>query len=323
MKCCCCGHSDFGEVISVKEMMYGWQEWFNYRACVNCGTLQLEQIPANLGKYYPNDYYSFASNKELPNFSDLKKKLIKIRDLAFYGIRNSIAGKLLKYIFPLTETEIQFKGYQFAYSIWQQYPEGKLLDIGSGNGSIVRYMQSIGFHGLVGLDPFVDNSTYHNTRPVIIKGDIFGWNEPVDAIMMNHSFEHMLEPKAVMAKISSVLKPGGSCMVRLPVRGGGYDRYGADWLCFDAPRHLFLTTEKGMKALLEGTNLELLRTEYETPAYYALGSELIKKGFSFNRMAEVDTLLNASEIAEVKAFTHSINAQKRGDAAAFYLRKKS
>ena len=117
----------------------------------------------------------------------------------------------------------------------------------------------------------------------------------VDAVMMNHSFEHMLQPKEVIAKIDSILKPGGEFMIRIPVRGGGFDRYKEHWLCFDAPRHLFLTTEKGILELIKGTALELVSIRFETPYYYAVGSELIKKGYSFKNMNEAETILTKQE----------------------------
>ncbi|MBL0049387.1 MAG: class I SAM-dependent methyltransferase [Bacteroidetes bacterium] len=323
MKCSVCGNTEFGETLSVKEMMYGKDDFFTYKSCLTCDSLIIEKIPENLASYYPNDYYSFTISRALQRFGAVKSWLIKVRDLNFYKVKSSLIGKWLIAVFPLTETEIQFKAYQFAFKQWAKNAKSKLLDVGSGNGNIVRYMQSVGFKGITGIDPFIEKDIYLDAVPVILKKDIFEWNEPVDAVMMNHSFEHMLRPKEIIEKIASILKPGGECMIRVPVRGGGFDRYKEHWLCFDAPRHLFLTTEKGIRELIKGTALEFVKVEYETPPYYAIGSELIKKGYSFTRMEDAEKLLSKEEIENAKQFTDTINKENKGDAAAYYLRKKA
>lgn len=322
LNCSICKHEVKGQQIAVKEMMFGRDEYFNYRECQHCGTLLLETIPENLGAYYPSDYYSFANEQALPQFSPVKRALIRLRDLNFYKVKKNLVGSFLQLFYPLKGTEIQYRGYQFAYKIWNKNPNMKMLDLGSGAGNIVRYMRSMGCAGLSGIDPFIAQTTSHKGFSLISKADIFSWEEPLDAVMMNHSFEHMPDPRGVIERIAQVLKPGGELMIRLPVRGAGYEHYRENWLCFDAPRHLFLTTEKGMRNLIEGTGLVLERIEYETPDYYALGSELIKKGYSFTRMNETESLLSAEEIQAAKALTKKMNAAEEGDAAAYYLRKK-
>ena len=43
-----------------REMMLGTRERFELGECEACGTLVLLEPPADLGRYYPADYYSFA-----------------------------------------------------------------------------------------------------------------------------------------------------------------------------------------------------------------------------------------------------------------------
>src|SRR5688500_5838504 len=40
-------------------------ETFTYRRCASCGTLFLENVPDDLGRYYPSDYYVLPSLDEL------------------------------------------------------------------------------------------------------------------------------------------------------------------------------------------------------------------------------------------------------------------
>lgn len=44
------------------EMMFGFGEEFAYFECSKCGCLQISEIPVDISKYYPSDYYSFSQN---------------------------------------------------------------------------------------------------------------------------------------------------------------------------------------------------------------------------------------------------------------------
>jgi hypothetical protein len=46
--------------------MYGTRETFSYLACADCGCLQISNIPADLARYYPSDYYSYDAPEETP-----------------------------------------------------------------------------------------------------------------------------------------------------------------------------------------------------------------------------------------------------------------
>ena len=61
--CRICG-GDIAETYSVKEMMLGLREPFDYNLCGDCGCLQISEIPADMSIYYPGDYYSFLGNKK-------------------------------------------------------------------------------------------------------------------------------------------------------------------------------------------------------------------------------------------------------------------
>ena len=44
-------------------MMFGFRDEFRYIECASCGCLQISEVPPNLAKYYPDDYYSYSPRK--------------------------------------------------------------------------------------------------------------------------------------------------------------------------------------------------------------------------------------------------------------------
>jgi hypothetical protein len=42
----------------VREMFFGSREQFCYVECPSCGSLQIEQIPTDLSRFYPTNYYA-------------------------------------------------------------------------------------------------------------------------------------------------------------------------------------------------------------------------------------------------------------------------
>jgi hypothetical protein len=57
--CSICGNTGGNKTHSVREMMFGMRDVFQYLECGACGCLQLLNIPKDMGKYYPEQYYSF------------------------------------------------------------------------------------------------------------------------------------------------------------------------------------------------------------------------------------------------------------------------
>src|SRR5687768_14977146 len=58
---------------TAQEMMFGLRDRFEYAECSSCGSLQLAEIPADLGKYYPPDYYSFQA----PDSPNALKRIVR------------------------------------------------------------------------------------------------------------------------------------------------------------------------------------------------------------------------------------------------------
>ncbi|MCW8850120.1 MAG: hypothetical protein OQJ81_09110 [Melioribacteraceae bacterium] len=126
MKCRICGNEKENKSYNVKEMMFGLRDTFSYFQCSNCDCLQIEEVPDNISKYYPEDYYSQEDPKV--HFERFKKLLIRIRDSYEVWGRGTIGKQLSKY-YPRPE-------FQFFKSL-KVTKETSVLDIGSGAGSML------------------------------------------------------------------------------------------------------------------------------------------------------------------------------------------
>ena len=74
--CIICNNQNDNKVFAIKELQLGLKESFNYQLCSNCGTMQLLDVPEDLGKYYPNeDYYSFNLKLQISEKANALRKI--------------------------------------------------------------------------------------------------------------------------------------------------------------------------------------------------------------------------------------------------------
>ena len=64
MNCRICGNAEDNRTFEVREMMFGTRETFTYFQCAKCGCLQMVEIPSDMSRYYPPEYYSFNLSPE-------------------------------------------------------------------------------------------------------------------------------------------------------------------------------------------------------------------------------------------------------------------
>jgi hypothetical protein len=64
VKCRICANNENQKVSEVREMMFGFRDVFTYFQCSVCGCLQIADIPTDMSKYYPSNYYSYSFNEK-------------------------------------------------------------------------------------------------------------------------------------------------------------------------------------------------------------------------------------------------------------------
>ncbi len=65
--CRLCGAKGLFQSYLVKEMMQGTGDEFEYFVCDNCGSIQISEVPENLGDYYGGGYYSYQFKADDPD----------------------------------------------------------------------------------------------------------------------------------------------------------------------------------------------------------------------------------------------------------------
>ena len=137
----------------------------------------------------------------------------------------------------------------------------------------------------------------------------------------------MHDPSGVLSRLHRVVKPDGVALIRIPVVSSqAWRTYGVDWVQLDAPRHLFLHSEKSMRILAERTGFSISDVIHDSSAFQFWGSEQYRRDIPLMSESSYDrdpkrSIFSKEEIARFDAQAAELNAQGDGDSACFYLRK--
>ncbi|MBD8488653.1 class I SAM-dependent methyltransferase [Echinicola sp. CAU 1574] len=303
LACKLCGNIEGNTVFPVREMMFGFQESFDYLECNNCKAIQIVDVPKNLGEYYPKDYYSLGEI----NTSSWVSRFLKTSHFRIFKATK------LKY----------FKHYH--YGDWLQELNlpfsSKIADVGCGNGQLLYEWSVSGYTSLVGIDPFISRSREIKPGLKLLKKSIFDVQESFDCIMMHHSFEHMDNPRQVMKKAVELLNEGGQLLIRIPLADKeAWRHYGADWVQLDAPRHIFLHSEKSIKDIAKQCGLLLKKVVYDSTSFQFWGSEVNKMGITHKEVL-ISELFSKEQMEIYKKKSLQLNLEGQGDQACFYFVK--
>ena len=316
MQCRICGNSENNRAITLYEMMYGTKEPFEYFTCSECGCLQIMEIPADLSRYYPQDYYSYT-----PSGTPLKRpNLFSRKKFDYIFFNKGLVGKLLSSF--KSEVYGQFRCFRnVALS-----KQSSILDVGCGSGRDLVKMREHGFANLTGIDPYLPKSIDYGQGLVIHKCELCELEGTWDIIKFNHVFEHLPDPLNALQHVQRLLSRKGTCIIRIPVVPcEAFETYGIHWLQLDAPRHLYLYSVDAMMRLARraGLHLEEECIYHDSTSDQFWGSELYRRGIPLaSGVADLKRHFSESEMSSFKARARQLNTQKRGDQAVFYLAKQ-
>ncbi len=315
--CEVCHNGEGNQVHCAREMMYGLRERFRYLECSQCGCLQLLDVPADLSRYYPVDYYSFNT---APPASDgvLNAAAKRLRAMALLKAPAGIVEFLVhRRCIPAPFMWFAGLGLSTASTV---------CDLGSGSGRDLVWMFRQGFSDLTGIDPYVAKDRSVCAPITIRKLELAEMSGGWDLVMLNHSFEHMAQPALVLERLRDLIKPTGSIMIRTPIADSwAWRHYGVNWVQLDAPRHLFIHTTASITLLAKLVGLSVARVFFDSYALQFWGSEQYRHDVPLRDTysgAEgcAATSFTPAEIVELERRAEKLNREGLGDSAGFLLR---
>jgi SAM-dependent methyltransferase len=143
-------------------------------------------------------------------------------------------------------------------------PAGKLLDVGCGRGDIGSAFIARGW-AVSGVEPSEDACIAARERNI----EAFAGTleeapfprEHFDAILFQHSLEHVAVPREDIDRARQLLRPGGVLIISVPNFGSWQRRsFQADWRHLDVPRHRTHFTSAGLQQLLADSDFAQIET---------------------------------------------------------------
>ena len=136
-------------------------------------------------------------------------------------------------------------------------PHGPVLDVGAGDGTLVRAFRRHG-RAAVGVDPYASGSDPH-VRAAEFEDMTGTWS----AVIFWHSLEHLRRPVQALRHAAALVAPGGVLIVAVPNAASLQARlFGDRWLALDLPRHLVHISPPALLAKIEALGFRVERVSY-------------------------------------------------------------
>ncbi|HWI95844.1 MAG TPA: class I SAM-dependent methyltransferase [Solirubrobacterales bacterium] len=224
---------------------------FEVVACSECGLAFTEPRlrPEDFAIYYPENYSAYVPRARVRGLS-LGKRLDVVR----------------------LEAIVRYGPYRKVL----QRPPGRLLDVGCGTGDLAAVFMRHGWQAS-GIEPSEQAVRFAREAGVdAVNGTLADapWEDGhFDAIVFNHSLEHIDKPADALAEAARLLRPGGLLAVAVPNFGSWHRRlFGSAWLQLDLPRHLQHFDRDSLGGLVRRSGLRPLAFEAISMRPSPLGS---------------------------------------------------
>jgi SAM-dependent methyltransferase len=203
-------------------------EIFSYRKCLSCSLIFLTNVPLNLDKYYPDEYYPIPSIKRINKLS--KKNQYQVDMITEFAPKK---GRMLEI------------GSSYGVFANQAKKSGYIVDSIEMSKICCEYLSNE-----IGI------ITYQSDTPQdIIPKLEFNY----DVVALWHNIEHLLNPWVVIERAVEKITPGGVLLIATPNPDSiAFRMLGALWPHVDAPRHINLIPERLLTTKLKGLGFDLV-----------------------------------------------------------------
>jgi SAM-dependent methyltransferase len=145
-----------------------------------------------------------------------------------------------------------------------------VLDVGCGTGRFLERLRRAGWRGpMQGVEPAADVAaeTARRLGIPVHSGELDELDVEdgsIGTVVLRHVIEHLRDPRMALARVRSLLEPGGLVYVATPdARALAARVFGRYWHGYDPPRHLFAFTRDGLRALLAAEGFGLVEERWD------------------------------------------------------------
>lgn len=225
---------------------------FSVLSCKDCTHAFTSPVPDSnyLIDYYSDKYYSYNIDISANN----KKLKFKIKRWLYKSSNNNLIYRLIAK--PIIRQTAIFPKYK---------SNGKLLDIGCGNGAFLSFMKEIGWNtfGIEISQKAVDIASLNGHN--IFTGNLLDAKYPdnyFDVITLNNVLEHLSNPTTEIEEINRILKPKGELIICVPNFSSFSSRiFKNNWLGLIVPEHLQHFTHKSLELSLNNNGFNNISTK--------------------------------------------------------------
>jgi SAM-dependent methyltransferase len=298
-------------------MMFGTGAAHELRRCGGCGSLQLLDPPADPAEAYPEDYYSLSS-EENRSFGTAAGAVLRGGAELLLRTPAAVLDRALE--------RAPYSAQPFRWFAGRGVRKGDaILDVGSGDGFLLRALETYGFRRLLGIDPYLGEEQAAAGAVELRRGELGGLEGRWKVVMFHHVLEHVVDPVAELRLASERLAEGGTVIVRVPLADSRVAReYGGEWVQLDVPRHLAVPTEAALEAAAAAAGLRLVRSWRDGSEFGLWGSEQYRRGIAMRAESSwlEDRARSPFTEEQVRRWTdraRELNRAGEGDQGCFVL----
>lgn len=260
--CLFCGSAGYSaQVVGVRDYFFAADEGsFEFRRCDRCRSLWLSTRPIGdrLEKAYAG-YYTHDTPEAAPGRglrAVLKDAFVESR----FGKSPSPAARILPFVTRLTGLDTSNLEAQYRFA---PRASATILDYGCGSGAYLKMMARFE-NTLAGVeyDPALLASLAGEGIEIVDVAEVARqpWEGRFDHITLAHVLEHVPDPSALLGRLHSWLKPGGTLFIELPnADATGLAIFGRYWRGLEAPRHFALPSRAALIDALEAAGFRVER----------------------------------------------------------------
>ncbi len=298
-------------------MMFGTHELFDYIECSKCGCLQIAEIPKDMAKYYPPEYFSIK-----PSHTGLKAK--EFLRLGILKLNRLLPKDIIpRYMRLALEPP-------FVLNLIRDFhisKDSKILEVGCGEGGLLKTLFNLGFENVSGLEPYAECKIRNNISIFKIEIEDLNPEAEFDVVIFNHSLEHISNQLSTLEKISTIISRVGICQIRIPLKTDYvWQHFGTNWVQLDAPRHFYLHTVESLTTLARTAGLTVRSAIFDSTEFQFWGSEQYKQNIPLKTKNSYWTnpersIFRKDQIKVYSRMARKLNRIHQGDQATFYLTK--